>query len=97
MRVRVLRLAHHSILDGFDFYEGQESGLGTRFIESILSDIHSLRISGGGHTVVHGDFHRKVCSKFPFSIYYKVEHSEINVYRVFDNRRDPAWIRERLN
>jgi len=40
MKVRVLRLAHESILEGFDFYEDQEPGLGARFIESILSDIH---------------------------------------------------------
>ena len=89
MKVRVLRLAHDSILDGFNFYEDKEHGLGARFIESILSDIRSLRISGCGHMIVHEDFHRKVCTKFPFSIYYKVEYSEINVYRVFDNRRGP--------
>jgi toxin ParE1/3/4 len=97
MKIRVLRLAHDSILDGADFYEDQLPGLGARFIESILSDIRSLQISGGGHIVVHGDFHRKVCSKFPYSIYYKVENSEINVYRIFDNRRDPEWISKRLN
>lgn len=97
MRVRVLRLARESILEGFEFYENQDSGLGLRFMESILSEIRSLRISGGGHMVVFGDFHRKVCSTFPFSIYYKVEHGEINVYRVFDNRRDPDWIKDQLN
>lgn len=96
MKVRVLRLARESIHEGFDFYEDQEPGLGLRFMESTLSEIRSLRISGGGHMVVFGDFHRKVCSTFPFSIYYKVEHGEINVYRVYDNRRDPDWIRKKL-
>ncbi len=97
MRVRILRSAHVSIMEGFDFYENQESGLGARFVSSIMSDIRSLRISGGGHQVVSGSYRRKVCKKFPFSIYYKLEHSEINVYRVLDNRRDPAWISEQLN
>jgi plasmid stabilization system protein ParE len=97
MRVRVLRLAHDSINEGFEFYESQESGLGFRFIESIMADIHSLAIYGGGHQIVIGTYHRKICGKFPFSIYYKVEHSEINVYRVFDNRRDPDWLSKQLD
>lgn len=84
-------------MEGFDFYENQMPGLGTSFMESIMEDIRSLRISGGGHQIVYDTFRRKVCSNFPFSIYYRVEHGEINVYRVFDNRRDPEWISERLN
>lgn len=97
IKVRVLRLAHESILEGSDFYEGRQAGLGAVFIESILSEIRPLRVSGGTHMVVAGEYHRKVCTRFPFSIYYKVEHSEVNVYRVFDNRRDPEWTSERLN
>ncbi len=97
MKVRVLRLAHSSMMEGFDFYEKQAEGLGFRFINSVMADIRSLSISGGGHQIVHKGYHRKVCKDFPFSIYYKVEHSEINVYRVLDNRRDPQLISEKLN
>lgn len=97
MRVRVLRSAHVSILEGYDFYEAQQSGLGLHFLTSILSDIHSLRVSGGSHQIVRGSYRRKVCKRFPFSIYYKVEHAEISIYLVVDNRRDPGWIRERLS
>lgn len=96
MKVRVLRSAHDSIIEGLEFYERQEPGLGAHFIESILADIRSLGVSGGGHQIFLDIYHRKVCKRFPFSIYYKVEHSEINVYRVLDNRRDPRWISERL-
>lgn len=97
MRVRVLRLAHVSIMDGYEFYEDRSPGLGQYFIESIMEDIESLKISGGTHQTLPSGFKRKVCDRFPYSIFYKVENSEINVYRVFDNRRDPEWISDRLN
>jgi hypothetical protein len=97
MKVRVLRSAHISIMEGFDFYENQKLGLGTRFIESIMADIRSLRVSGGSHQIVHEDYRRKICNIFPFSIYYKIEHSEVNVYRVLDNRRNPEWVQNKLS
>lgn len=97
MKVRVLRRSDESILEGFDFYDSQEPGLGSRFVDSVMSDIRSLSITGGSHQIIVRDFHRKVCSKFPFSIYYRVGNGEVVVYGVYDNRSDPELISERLN
>ena len=97
MKIKILRSAHDSIIEGFNFYKAQEQGLGANFIESIMADIRSLHITGGGHQIVQSGFHRKVCSKFPYSIYYKVENSDLNIHRILDNRRDPNWISKQLN
>lgn len=97
MKVRILRLAHISIMEGYEFYEDRSPGLGNHFFDSIMKEIHSLRISGGTHQAVPEGYLRKVCRSFPYSIFYRIENSEINVYRVLDNRRDPQWISGRLN
>ena len=34
--------------------------------------------------------------RFPFAVYYRIVENEILVYAVLDCRRDPAWIRKRL-
>ncbi|MBU4259729.1 MAG: hypothetical protein L6263_01860 [Desulfobacteraceae bacterium] len=34
--------------------------------------------------------------RFPFAIYYGIEENEVRIYAVIDCRRDPAWIRRRL-
>jgi len=96
MRMRVLRSAHLSINAGLNFYERQQRELGSRFRTSVLSDIRSLEVTAGVHQLNEKGYHRKICSKFPFSIYYKVEDHEVRVYAVFDDRRDPHWISDRL-
>ena len=49
MRVRVLDSAKEHLVEGFRFYEDQEEGLGTYFLDSLFSDIDSLVFYGGIH------------------------------------------------
>jgi hypothetical protein len=41
-------------------------------------------------------FHRMLIRRFPFALYYLVEATTIDIYAILDCRRDPSWIRERL-
>lgn len=98
MKIRILRSARRTIDDGYWFYENQESGLGGYFLDSIMSDIKSLKVYAGIHEIFAYDhYHRMVCGTFPFSIFYKIEHSEVRVYAVLDNRQNPDTINDRLN
>jgi hypothetical protein len=79
--------------DGIRFYESQEAGLGAYFLNSMMSDLRSLKIYAGGHQIYEGTpFHRMVCRRFPYSIYYLKDGSNVDVYAVLDDRRDPNWI-----
>ena len=97
MRVRISSDAEKDLADGFWFYEKQEAGLGSYFRSSVSADIEALRLYGGIHPVILGH-HRSLCKTFPFSIYYKVDEPKTTVIilAVLGQRRDPAWIRERL-
>ncbi len=97
MRVKVLRSARRAVMDGFWFYENQEPGLGRYFLDSIMSDICSLHVYGGIHQIAYGKYHRLACNTFPFSVFYLLQDSEVLVYAVLDDRRDPEWISEGLN
>ncbi len=97
MKVRVLRSARKTIMAGFWFYEDKELSLGRYFIDSVMSDIRSLKVYGGIHQIVYGTYHRMVCNTFPYSIFYRHHDSEATVYAVLDNRRNPDWISEQLN
>lgn len=96
MKIVVLRSARKTIADGFWFYENQEAGLGSYFRNSIMADIRSLKLYAGIHQVHFDKYHRLVSRTFPYSIFYRVEESEIRVYAVLDSRRDPDWISDRL-
>ena len=95
MTLRILRLAEADLLDGFVFYERQGSGLGWYFLESLNSDIESLRLYAGTHRRVFG-YHRMLSKRFPFAIYYELHRDEIRIWRVLDCRRDPRWLKRQL-
>ena len=62
-RVRTLSLAEADLYDGFLFYERKETGVGSYFIESLSSDIESLRLYAGVHRRVFG-YHRMLAKRF---------------------------------
>jgi hypothetical protein len=96
MKVAILPSARNDLADGFRFYECQQQGLGVYFLDSLFSDIDSLRLYAGIHRKVFG-FHRLLSKRFPFAIYYSMESDIALVTAVLDCRRDPGGNRERLN
>jgi plasmid stabilization system protein ParE len=93
--LRILSLAETDLLDGFRFYQRQGSGVGWYFLESLNSDIESLRLYASTHRRVFG-YHRMLSKRFPFAIYYDLHKDEIRVWRVLDCRREPRWLKLQL-
>ena len=93
--LRILSLAEVDLLDGFRFYERQGSGVGWYFLESLNSDIESLRLYAGTHRHVFG-YHRMLSKRFPFAIYYHLHKNEIRIWRELDCRPDPRWFKLQL-
>ncbi len=95
MIIRILDEAEKDIVEGFRFYELQADGLGVYFLDSIFSDIDSLRLFSGIHMKTKG-FHRLLSKRFPFAIYYTCSDKRVDVWVVLDCCRDPGVMRERL-
>jgi plasmid stabilization system protein ParE len=95
MRTLILPSARDDLSDGFEFYERQQAGLGDYFLESLFSDIESLRLYAGIHPKQFG-YRRLLSKRFPYAVYYDQEHKQVRVWAVLDCRRDPDAIRERL-
>ena len=96
MKIKILRRARIDIDAGYEFYESRREGLGNYFLTSIESDIRSLRIFAGIHQTIQG-YYRMVASRFPYSIFYRIEESDARIFAVIDNRKDPKFVSERLN
>ena len=47
MKIRILDLAERDLVEGFRFYEAQETGLGSYFLTNLYADIESLRLYAG--------------------------------------------------
>ena len=96
MTIEILDKAEDDLVNGFAFYESQQSGLGVYFRESLSADIDSLRIHGGVHRIVYRNYHRALSKRFPFAIFYTVSSHTVFIQAVVDCRRKPAWIKEHL-
>ncbi len=95
MTLVILPAAREDLADGFRFYERQAQGLGTYFLESLFSDIDSLRLYAGIQRKVFG-YHRLLSKRFPYAVYYSLQETTVFVTAVLDCRRNPGWIRAQL-
>ena len=95
MIVEISSDAEEDLVEGYWFYERQSSGLGDYFRSCLIADIESLAYYGGVHANEYG-FHRALSKRFPFCIYYRMDEDRVIVAAVLDARRDPLWIRRRL-
>ena len=95
MKIKVLESAETDLVNGFHFYNRQAKGLGNYFLDSIYSDIESLHLYAGIHSL-HFGYHRLLSKNFPFAIYYRIKEKTILIYAVLDCRQNPAWTRNRL-
>ena len=96
MKIKILNSANQDLIDGYWFYEKQEEGLGIYFLYTLFSDIDSLKVYAGIHPMHFEKYHRLLSKRFPFAVYYRVENDTALVYAVLDCRRNPAWIRNKM-
>lgn len=96
MKIELLAEAVDDLVEGHAFYEEQQAGLGAYFLESLYSDIGSLQLYAGIHRKVYGSYLRLLSKRFPFAIFYTVSAEKVFIHAVVDCRRNPAWIREKL-
>ena len=96
MRIEILEEAERDLIEGFHFYENQAPGLGLYFRTNLFADIESLKNYAGIHTKPYKRYHRLLSKKFPFAIFYRLENETVFIHAVLDCRKNPAWIRDRL-
>lgn len=96
MRISIQTSALADLKRGFRFYEHSERGLGSYFLDALYSDIDSLQLYAGIHSIHFGRFFRLFSDRFPFAVYYEVQGNTVLVRAVLDLRRDPSWITSKL-
>ncbi len=100
MVVKFHRDTQDDLLEGYDFYERQQSGLGSDFYESIISEAESRlpRVFAIKPRVRNSQVYRLLCEKFSsWAIYYRFDEAGITVLVFADCRRDPEVAREKLD
>jgi hypothetical protein len=95
MRVELRSEARDDLVHGAVFYGKQSPGLDAHFIDCVKSDLKKLETKFGIHETYRG-FHRKLCKRFPFAIYYLVAEDFVDVVAILDCRENPGATDKRL-
>ena len=95
MNVSILPSAIVDIVRVRCFYDGLESGLGSRFQDYIFGEIDKLE-DHAGIDEVHFGYYRALANRFHQCIYYKIVGEDITVWRVLDQRFNPWRIESAL-
>ena len=93
--IQILSEAETDLEEGRVFYDNQEKGIGNYFWDSLISDIESLIIFAGVHSIVYG-YHRMTSKRFPYSIYYDINGDTAYVIAVLPERKNPTWTAQKL-
>jgi len=72
------------------WYENQRLGLGFEFLDCLEESANRLLNNPELYSVKHERLRGALIKKFPFTVFYSIEKTEIVVHAVFDNRQNPA-------
>lgn len=92
---RFLPLAEEEMIEASDFYEARSEGLGFEYLDDVQRIIDLARDYPKIGQSITGGFRRAVLQRFPFSIIYSEEPSEIVIIAVAHAKRRPGYWRGR--
>jgi toxin ParE1/3/4 len=76
--------------EAFDWYENQRPGLGIDFAAQVQEVFDRISVNPLLHAAVFRDVRKALVRRFPYSVLYRVEATQILIIAVFHSRRDPS-------
>jgi len=96
MKLFVRPEAWSEMADATHWYEGQEKGLGVRFLDHLDEAFERIQENPFLYQEVDPEIRRARMRPFPYGVFYSIVESTIQVLGVVDDRRDPAVWRKRI-
>jgi len=89
MKLRYTERAKDDVELAFVWYERQRRGLGFEFLDCVENAVKSILENPEMCRVLYSSFKGYVVRRFPFTVFYTIESTEIVIHSVFSNRQDP--------
>lgn len=97
MRIRFSEIAKNELKDAYDWYERQQTGLGSRFKRDVRESTLRIAASPLLFPVELADVRRYVMNRFPFTLRYLLRGDEVWVVTVSHQHRLPDYWVERTH
>lgn len=93
---RLLLPAEQEMFAAARYYEIQSPGLGQDFLDKVVIALQDLVNSPERWPIVQDDIRRRLIRRFPFSLLYRIESSEVVILAVMHQKRHPSyWLQRR--
>jgi hypothetical protein len=87
------RLAEHELNEAAQYYDLEEPGLGSSFLEEVDRCLQSIEAYPEAGAVLHGSVRRRLLRRFPYALVYKIKPNGIRILAVMNLKRRPMyWI-----
>ena len=96
MPIRFSELANNELIDAYNWYEGQQTGLGSRFKSAVREASHHIAGAPLLYPVELDEVRRYVMNRFPFTLRYVLRGDEVWVMAVSHQHRHPDYWVERI-
>ena len=80
----------------FDWYEGEEPGLGPEFLNELSVAYQRILNHPLAYQNLRSGIRRALTRRFPYAIYFSIERESIIVVAVLSTARDPAEWQRRI-
>ena len=88
--------AREELIEAHDWYEGELTGLGGRFIQAIDFAVDRMSASPRQFPVVFKNARRALLRGFPYSLFFVVDDQAILVMACFHASRNPLHWKKRI-
>lgn len=88
--------AETDLQSAFDWSEGIEAGLGSRFLSNVDRIVETLESQPFVFPVFYREVRRAVVPHSPYLLFHVSAESRVVVLACFSGHRDPRWIRRAL-
>jgi toxin ParE1/3/4 len=94
--LRFLPKVEEDVIGGYLWYEAKSPGLGEEFLRIFYACAREIPRNPLLYPKVHNEFRRRLLRRFPYAIYFMIEHDHIIVFGLFHCARDPRTIGTKL-
>ena len=92
MKVRFTAAAHQEVREALEYYEGQEEGLGAKFLNELESTISRIVGMPEAWKPLSARTRRCMFHRFPYGVIYQPGRDEILILSIMNLHRQPrSW------
>jgi len=87
--------AQRELVESVKYYETQKSGLGRRFLDTVIEAIHRIRTHPLLFRQIDESIRQCRIPRFPYGLIYRIRNNNIEIIAIMHLHRKPGYWKER--